>query len=180
MKRNQKKLSMSPELEDFVHRASGMMGASAIMHLHVTGKVPFTIGTDRDLFKAFHDTAKELCPGKEPGEAATYIARCMLAQVMDGNTKALHLPFPLVQAWLSLHPGGNIVSLPVNGHIPTVDQTTGKHVTFHIEINTKGAGTIYRYHDVEDSDSNLVGREILLHIDSDGCELAKLKSDGDV
>ena len=164
----------SPEMEDFLHRATGLMGASALMHLHVTGEVPFPWQSDKKLVKAFIDTSKALCPGKSPSESASHIAKCMLAQVFEGQTKTMRLPFPLCAAWLSMRPGGNIVSLPVNGEIPVIDRETGECTTFHIEINTEGNGTIYRYHDVE-SNSTLVGREILLHIDGSDCEFKKVK-----
>jgi len=151
-----------------------LMLASALVHQHQTGNIPFPPHQPITAFAEIADLIKEkrnLKQRPSPVKVARHIAKRLMLDVVSGDCKGLTMPTNALFGWLVFLPGGNITKLPCNGEIP-IETPSGEKFKLHIDINEDGKGSFYRYHDPE-SDSVRIGREHYLLIDPCDIDLPK-------
>lgn len=150
---------------EFIKDVRHLMEASALVHYHVNGEVPFQQHMALKIFDRFADHIKDKYDMEKrpvPVEVAKYIADKLANKLLLGECKGLTMPTPVFLGWLVFLPGGNITKLPCTGEIP-VETNRGESYKLHIDIDEKGEWSVYRYHDPE-SDNTLIGREHYLRV----------------
>lgn len=152
-------------VKEFAEDASLLMLAAALVHQHNTGDVPFP---PNQALRAFNIAGKHIQELRKlekplsPIDTGKAIAERLINHLATKRCKGLAMPTPAFMAWLAFLPGGGKTKLPIQGQIP-LETSDGDKFVLHIEVDSKGEGSIYRYHDPE-SDSTIIGREVYMDI----------------